>query len=211
MAAPCSRRTTALAVAGLLALGIASAAPAVRAEGLGPLAPMLEGTWELEVLRLPGGRELRPPLAEGTIVVDGRTYLAAAYVLAGPDRKVGSLWQGDLDVELAGGDDAAGSFVMQPRAGFQYDSEAQPPARPSVPPAARGSVVVEDDAIVFQRQDGGVTRWLRGEARRVQQDPDGTVIEHVRTSLVPRVPEDLPGRSADDSRADAPAPAGGRR
>lgn len=190
-----SRAVAALALAGLCALASLPAATSAAGEAvdersassLGVLAPRLEGTWELVSLSLPGGVRLEPPTATGVVVVDGPTYFSAAYVLAGPGRKVGGLWQGRLEV-------VGSHFRVVPETGLRYDDAEDPPARAEVPPPSEGTVAVERDAVVFVRDDGGRVEWRWAEQRRIQVEADGTRIEHRRTSLRPRVPDGLPGR-----------------
>ena len=148
---------------------------------------MLEGTWELESLTLPTGQVLKPPEATGVIVVDGDTYVAASYIMASASRKVGSAWEGIFGIR-------EGRFKIVPTRGMRHDSAATPPNVNLVPPTSEGTVAATPDAMTFTRADGGQVTWSSRDRRRVQSEPDGTRIVHVRTSLVPTIPKDLPGR-----------------
>ena len=66
-----------------------------------------------------------------------------------------------------------------------------------LPPASTGKVTRGADGLVFTKEGGGTVTFPLGAARRIQADPDGLVMEHARTSLVPRIPDDLPGREPD--------------
>lgn len=155
--------------------------------GLGSHASLLEGTWEFRSLTRGGGVSLVPPDASGVIVIDRGVVLAASYLQASADRKVGNVWEGRMIL----GED---SFEVVPERGYRYDSAAAEPVVPLVPPRTKGSLEkLPDGALLMTRADGGSVTFEPG-GRRVQRDADGTTIVHERTSLVPRVPDDLPGR-----------------
>jgi hypothetical protein len=162
-------------------------APVAPPPGLGAHASLLEGTWEFRSLTRPDGVSLAPPAASGVIVIDRGVVLAASYVQASPERKVGSVWEGRMVF-------GEGTFEVIPEKGFRYDSKSDPPVNPSVPPRTRGRIEhPAEGGLRMVRDDGGSVTFEPG-GRRVQKDSDGTVIVHERTSLTPRVPEDLPGR-----------------
>ena len=138
-------------------------------------------------MTLPGGKTLAPPVASGVIVIDRGVVLAASYVQAAPERKVGSLWEGRMVL-------GADRFDVVPEKGFRYDSGAKEPVTYVIPPKSGGRIEKgQDGSVKLLREDGGTITFEPG-GRRVQRDADGTVIVHERTSLVPRIPEDLPGR-----------------
>lgn len=167
----------------------AAAAPAPRAPTLGAHAAILEGTWELVAMTLPDGAVLKPPVARGVIVIDNGMYLAASYLQPPSARTVGSIWEGQLIIH---GD----RFDLVPHEGYRYDSTAEQRVHGELPPPVRGAVTRTDSGLVFAKDEGGRITFPAGANRRVQEEADGTVIEHARTSLVPRVPDDLPGRPA---------------
>lgn len=157
--------------------------------GLGVHASLLEGTWEFRSLTRADGVDLRPPAASGVIVIDRGVVLAASYVQAAADRKVGNVWEGRMLL-------SDGKYEVIPEKGVRYDSAAAEPVVPLVPPRSGGALErPEEGGLRLVRSDGGGTVTFEPGGRRVQRDSDGTVIVHERTSLVPRVPEDLPGRA----------------
>jgi hypothetical protein len=167
----------------------AAARAASPPPSLGPHASLLEGTWEFRSLTAPGGTKLSEPQASGVIVIDRGVVLAASYVQASPERKVGSVWEGRM---ILGAD----RFEVIPEKGVRYDSAASQQVTTSIPPRSSGRLERLDGevgGVRLVREDGGTVTFEEG-GRRVQRDPDGTTIVHERTSLVPRIPEDLPGR-----------------
>ena len=154
---------------------------------LGPYAAALEGTWEFRSMSIPHGPTLAPPAASGVIVIDKGIVLAASYVQATGTRKIGNLWEGRMIL-------TADHYDIVPEKGFHYDSESKPLVTASVPPASKGVLEKTADGLTMRRPDGATVTFESG-GRRVQRDRDGTVIVHERTSLVPRIPDDLPGRT----------------
>jgi hypothetical protein len=138
-------------------------------------------------MTLPDGTVLAAPVASGVIVVDKGAYLAAAYLQPTPKRKVGSIFEGRLEITGA-------SFRLVPATGYRYDSAAEFQVQKELPPVAKGVLRRDLAGLVFEKEGGGIVTFPAGKNQRVQQDPDGTTIVHRRTSLVPQIPKDLPGR-----------------
>ena len=87
------------------------------------------------------------------------------------------------------------SFRLLPKTGYGYDSMAEHPVHSMLPPITSGSVARTSAGLVFTKEGGGKVTFAAGANTRHQEDPDGLIVEHVRTSLTPRIPDDLPGRS----------------
>lgn len=162
-------------------------APSAPQATLGPYAAALEGTWEFRSMSIPRGPTLTPPAASGVIVIDQGIVLAASYVQASASRKVGNLWEGRMIL-------TADAYDIVPEKGIHYDSDAKQVVTASMPPASKGTIEKSAEGIEFRRADGSSVTFESG-GRRVQRDADGTVIVHERTSIVPRIPADLPGRA----------------
>ena len=191
--------SAALAVSAVPGLSAPAAAPTTASTAAHPAPPkptlgahaaVLEGTWELVSMKLPDGSTLKPPVARGVIVIEKGVYLAASYLQPTSARTVGSVWEGQLIIE---GD----RFRLAPKTGYTYDSMAEQRVHSMLPPASTGKVTRGADGLVFTKEGGGTVTFPLGAARRIQADPDGLVMEHARTSLVPRIPDDLPGREPD--------------
>ena len=139
-------------------------------------------------MKLADGTVLKPPIARGVIVIEKGVYLAASYLQPTSARTVGSVWEGQMIIE-------GEKFRLLPKTGYSYDSMAEQRVHSMLPPITTGTVSRSSEGLVFTKDGGGKVTFTAGTNTRRQVDPDGMVIEHVRTSLTPRIPDDLPGRA----------------